>query len=417
MSIRELVHRTRQDSLYRNSSYSLISMVTTAAFGFVCSLLCTRLFPQDDVGYAAAMLGSVTLAVALSNLGTSRTILRFHAQSANKVTDLFMWCTIVAITAVITALALVFGGSRLGVIPMEPLLALAYVLAVLISAVKVLFDCVFVATRRASGMLAGNLSFGIARTATLVACTGMGYFGIFSASLVAVAVAVVFSGVLLFRHGELSLRPVLRWTSVQGRLRFTGGSYVADLIGGLPASLVPLILVTKAGPVDAAIWFTVMQVINFMMMISSSINQVMFAEMAHAPSDVAAVAKRASLAMYALVTPLAVCVVVFRSAILSVFSPGYARGDDVLGLLAIFALVGVSNYITGSLIAHQKRVLYLTFVNAMNAAVTIGYCLLFADDLSDFALGWVLGEVVNAVLFVGGCVYFVRRDRKVLSRD
>jgi hypothetical protein len=55
-------------------------------------------------------------------------------------------------------------------------------------------------------------------------------------------------------------------------------------------------------------------------------------------------------------------------------------------------------------------VLYLTFTNAVNALIVIIYALGVAHNINGVAVGWVLGEVANFVLFVGGGLYLTVKN-------
>jgi Na+/citrate or Na+/malate symporter len=83
--------------------------------------------------------------------------------------------------------------------------------------------------------------------------------------------------------------------------------------------------------------------------------------------------------------------------------------------MTIFALIGVANFITGSILQVYKKVLYLTIVNSANAVVVIVYCLLYAHNLYGIAIGWMLGEVVNFVLFVVGGVVVARQNHGAIN--
>jgi O-antigen/teichoic acid export membrane protein len=249
----------------------------------------------------------------------------------------------------------------------------------------------------------------VARLLFPIFVIGSGYIGIFSAQLAGVILALTASVLLLRRkHGfNFLLKPSK--SSMDGKWRFAMGSYTSDLVGGLPSSVLPIIVVARLGPVDGALWYVAMQIINVLLTVSGTVSQAMFAEMANAEGSINKFIKKASLSMYGLLIPLSVAVFVLAPNILRLLHGNYVAAEHVLRLMTIFALIGVANYVTGSILQVYKKVLYLTIVNTTNAVVVIFYCLLFAHNLNGIAIGWMLGEVVNFVLFVLGGVIVARQ--------
>jgi len=412
LSVAGAWHHLRADSLYRNSAYLLLNLGLSAVAGFVCTLICTRWYSPTEFGYATAMFSSLGLAVSAGNLGLVRTVARFLGRSGTRSRDITTYLLLISAGSTVTGIAVGSSLSGAGIARVTPAVIAVFVVAVVITSVKSVVDGAFVAVRTASGTLLSNLTFSVIRIALAAALAGTGYLVIFGTSLVAVIVALAVSLVLLVtRIGiRLPARPSL--AAMRGRWSFALGSYTSDLIGGLPTSIVPLIVVGQLGPVVGALWFTVIQVIGFMLTVSSSINQAMFAEMSNAEHGMRQFVKKALLSMYALLLPLTAVVVIFARPIMSIFSPSYVAAADVLRLMAIFALIGVTNYISGSIIAWHRKTFYLTAVNAVNAVVTIAYCYFVATDLTGVAVGWIWGEVTNALLFVGGCLYFHQRAQR-----
>jgi O-antigen/teichoic acid export membrane protein len=276
---------------------------------------------------------------------------------------------------------------------------------------KLVFDNVFIAIKSASGTLVENIAFSAAKLAAPFLLVSLGFMGIFASQLAGALLAVMASAWLLHRRHAYRLltRPSRR--SLKGKWTFALGSYTSDIIGSLPANLLPIVVVSKLGPVAGSLWYTSMLMINLLLAISSSINQAMFAEISTDPKAVWRFVRKAAIAMYGLVTPLAIAIAILAPTILRLFGGQYVSGADTLRLMALFALIGIANYITGSILALYKKVLYLTLVNAANAAVVGLYCLYLAHDLRGIVAAWVWGEVVNVILFVGGCLYVVKRSK------
>jgi O-antigen/teichoic acid export membrane protein len=399
------------DSLYRNSMYLLTNMGISAVVGFLFWIVCARLYSSEDVGIATALLGALGLATTFSSLGLNRTIVRFLGNSKTQAQD------------IITKLALICGGSLIvgtilalclhsfGVTHANLMVITLFIATVVMSSAKSIFDSTFVALRAASGTLLENSVANVLKLALPVFVVSWGFIGIFAAQLVAATGAVLCSILILRKKFAYKLRTKPSRDSLQGKWRFMFGSYTSDMIGGLPNNILPILVVAKLGPSQGALWYAAMLLVNFLLLVSSTINQVMFAEISNAAGSIKKLVTKSLAAMYALVIPLTAAIFVFAPNILGLFNDSYRAATPILRLMAVFALLGVINYVTGSILAFYKKVAFLTFANVVNALVVIAYCYLFATDLHGIVIGWICGEIINLVLFVGGAAYYTKQAR------
>jgi O-antigen/teichoic acid export membrane protein len=399
------------DSFYRNSTYLLINMIFASGTGFFFVIVCAHFYSQKDFGYATALLGALGVATSISNIGMNRTLVRFIGKSEDRSRDLVSAIVLVSCIAILTGVILSHFFASFGIKHAGALVVVIFIITVFLLSIKTLFDNVFVAIRESSGTLIENSIFNATRLVFPIFVIGSGYIGIFSSQLAAVILALAASVILLRRyHGFTFLVKPTR-SAMSGKWRFALGSYTSDLTGGLPSSVLPIIVVAKLGPVDGALWYVAIQITNVLLSVSASINQAMFAEMANAKGSINQFLKRATISMYGLLIPISAIVYIFAPNILRIFHGNYVAAEHVLRLLTIFALIGVANFVAGSILQVYKMVFYITFANIANAAVVLLYCLFFAHNLNGIAIGWVLGEVVNFILFVGGGAFVAQRRR------
>ena len=397
------------DSLYRNSIYLLLNMVVMTATGFFFVLIVTKLYSQQDFGYATALIGTLALAAGISNLGMNRTIIRFLGLSQTKLRDIATMLALVSCGSLVVAVIMSLFFKSFGIKETSTVLIVMFIASVIFMSVKVLLENVFIATLDSIGVLIENTVFSIVRLVIPFLAVGFGYLGIFSAQLIAAIVAVTISIYLLKKRSLLKLRMKPSKVSMRGKWRFAFGSYTTDLVGGLPASVLPILVVAKLGPVAGSLWYVSMQMINFLLAVSSSINQAMFAEMANSKNGIKRFVIKATIVMYGLAIPLTASIYIFAPQLLRLFNGSYESATNLLRLMSIFALIGVANYITGSILGFYGKVFYLTLVNTINAAVVILYCSIIAKNLNGIAVGWMFGEIANVILFVGGAIYVSMR--------
>jgi O-antigen/teichoic acid export membrane protein len=405
------------DSFYRNSMYLLANMGVSTGSGFLFVIICAHLFSQASFGYATALIGALGVTTSFANLGMNRTLIRFMGRSANKSQDLVTNILVVSGLSILIAIVLSHFFSSFGVKHVDSTVEVVFVATAFLMSIKALLDSAFIAMRQSSGTLVENSLFCVVKVLFPVLVIGSGYLGIFSAQLAGVVVAITASVLLLrHRHGfTFLIRPSK--SSMDGKWRFALGSYTSDLVGGLPTSVLPIIVVARLGAVNGALWYVAMQIITVLLTVSGTVSQAMFAELANAEGNINRFLKKASISMYALLVPLSVAVFVLAPYILRLLHGDYVTATSVLRLMTIFALIGVANYIFGSILQVYKKVFYITVVNAANAAVVIFYCLLFAHTLDGIAIGWMLGEVVNLFMFVIGGIVVHRQNHGIIGID
>jgi len=405
------------DSFYRNSTYLLVNTGVSTVSGFLFVIICAHLFTQASFGYATSLFGALGLATAFASIGMNRTIVRFMGKSADQSQDLVTNILLVSGFATLSGIVLSHFFSSFGIKHTNPTVVIIFISTVFLMSIKPLFESAFIAIRQSSGTLIGNSIFCTARVIFPIFVIGSGYIGIFSSQLAGAVLAITASVLILRRRHGFNLLVKPSKTSMGGKWRFALGSYTSDLVGGLPSSVLPIIVVAKLGPVAGALWFVAMQIINVLLAVSSTVNQAMFAELANSEGNINRFLKKASFSMYALLIPLSVAVFVLAPFILRLLHGDYIAAEHVLRLMTVFALIGVANFITGSILLVYKKVFYVTIVNIANAAVVIFYCLLFAHNLNGIAIGWMLGEVVNLIMFVSGGLTVARHNHGIPLAD
>lgn len=400
-----------RDSLYRNSLYLLLNLGLNSVAGFAFVLICNRMYGKEAFGYAAALLALMGLAVSIANLGMNRTSLRFLGQARDRSAEFTTMAIIATGAGLLVGAALAPFFPAFGIAHSGALLAVLFVASVVTGCARGICDNAFIAIRAASGTLASNAVFNVLKLALPVALVGLGFVGVFASVVLAAAAASLLALLLLSRAGfHLGARP--RRAHMAGRWRFALGTHAYELLGNATVSLVPLVVLARLGPGANSEWYVVMQIVTLLLMICSAINNAMFAELASGTGTTRAIVLRTLGAMYAVLTPLVLVVLVVAPQLLGVFGDDFRHAAPVLRAMALFALIGVVNYIAGSYLSLHKHVVFITVVNFVNAAVVLAYGMLVATTLFDIAIGWMLGEAVNLVLFVVGAAWiYRRRDR------
>jgi len=404
MNLTSFAGRLRADHMVRNSAYLMFSSALQALLGFVFWIIVARLFIPADVGRAGSLISATTVIAYLALLGLNSTLVRFLPTAADR-------------DALITAgLVVVAGGGgliglgyllltpviapQLAFIAHEWLLAAGFVVLTAAASVNLLTDSVFIASRRAvfcavtDGAVGGS---GKILAAVLLA--GTGTYGVFAASTSGFAVSAGVSVVLIF--AVLRWRPKLAnpFATLRPLLKFSTANYAGNVLNLLPVLVVPLIVLRRLGPQDAAYYFVSFQIATLLYSAAYAVGQSFLAEGSHAGADRRALRRRSRKALIALYLPGVAAVIVAARWVLAVFGPEYSRhGVPALIVLAIGALpVAACNWSWTAL----RLSSHLRSIVISSAVYTAGICglawYLAPRGLAWLAAAWPLGALAAAL--------------------
>ncbi len=205
--------------------------------------------------------------------------------------------------------------------------------------------------------------------------------------------------VLVARRGH-RFRPRLDFTGTREMVRFSGGMYLAGIVGALPQLLLPLIVFARVGAHNAAYWGIAMSIAAMLFQLPGMISQALLPEATHRPTERRQLIGRSALLVAGIVTPALVIVYCFATVGLSVFGKSYVAGSaGPLRWLVIAAFITMLNSMAGTILVLAKKSLMITVVNVVNAVVVLGMVLTWATSVDEIAISWVVGDVFNTTLF------------------
>jgi O-antigen/teichoic acid export membrane protein len=174
------------------------------------------------------------------------------------------------------------------------------------------------------------------------------------------------------------------------------------LVGILPTTFVPLLILGARGPSEAAWYGTTALIAGVLNFLPSSMAQVLFAEVSRGAGIATHLAK-AIRGVYALLLPAVVLVVALAPLILGVFGGEYARhASTCLRGLALAALCTGVNYLVDAVIIAAGRVGAYVAVNALNAGlVIVAVALALPYGLGAVAVGWCLAQLASTLVGLG----------------
>jgi O-antigen/teichoic acid export membrane protein len=408
--VRELV----TESLFRNSAFLLTNVGFAAVSGFCAFSLLTRLYSVQAVGLTAAAMSASGLVASFAQFGLNYTLPRFLPSSAHRTALINSVLTATIVVSVLGAalfLALpaasrlyALGGALFGFI---------FICSTSLNAADAQLTNVFVADRSAQKITLSIVIATVAKLAALVIFVPLGMTGAFVAQSTTVAVGFVVLAVLLGRQGH-RYRPMLSRTATRDLRRFSVGAYLAGQVGSLPLLLLPLIILARFGANQNAYWYTAMAVASLLYQLPSSVAKALLPEASHRPAERKALLRRSMALIAAVMGPILLIAYFAAPLVLAIFGHRYSAGSLApLRLLLIAGVMSSINYVTGTILYIAKKTLAITVIKAIDAAVVLGLSVTLASNCTEVAWYWLIGEVINVVLFT---VYAVRSLREVDGR-
>jgi O-antigen/teichoic acid export membrane protein len=405
------------DNLRRNAIFIFLSNCIIALSGFAFWIINAHLFSARDVGLAAALISLLTTISSFSSLGVNNLFLRFMPTHQQKQALLNTGFLLVGLTSILLATLVFFFIPdilpKLTFFENQKSNLFFFIFFSLGITLNSITNSAFIAFRATLPLLIINMIFGVIRITIVLLARGHGLESMYLAYSAANLIAAILS--LLYLANKHAYRPSLslKIGVLESLKKFTFGSYFTNIVGGLPQMLLPLVVVSKFGANQNAYFYMALTIASLLYLLPASIGQSVTVEISYDLSSFKAHIKHAAYAIAGTMIPAIVILVSLSNLILSVFGPDYAQAAS--SLLRLFAIAGLFvgiNYVAGSVLTIKRKIGAQFFVNAVNAIVAVGGTIIFADRLFSVGIVWLVGELINSILFS----YFAYRSIDTILR-
>ncbi len=263
-------------------------------------------------------------------------------------------------------------------------------------------DAGLIAVRAARAVLVKNVVGSVAKLAALAALAAAGVFGISGSAIsysVGAGLAAAMGAAALWRRlrpdGETAgpLRVLRRYLS------FSYGSYAGTVIGILPATVVPLMVLAARGPVETAYFAVAFMLASFLNFVPSTTAQVLMAEVSRGERTLRAVAGKALRHVYALLLPAVLLLALAAPLVLRLFGDDYAQGASTCLQAWPSARWRQDAPIWYSILAARDRMRAYVLMNAVNAALVLGLVgVMLPYGLAAVGAAWALAQTASALV-------------------
>gem|GEM_PF-621315 len=390
-----------EDSLFKNAVYLMSSTVIMSLLGFLFWVFLAHLYAPGQIGQASALIAVTTLLSTLSLLGLNAGLLRFLPTSKQQSND-FNAATIVVLgTTLVAATIYVLIGNQLS--GDFSLLAgswhkLVFVFFMVLVSLNMLTDAVFIANRRAQYHTICYTSMGSTKLLLPLVLTRYGSLGIFMAYMWSVIISLAVSYYLMWRRCGYHFWARPNWQLIHRTKAYATHNYIGGVLSGLPAQLLPLLIIRRLGAAQVAYFSMAWTMANLLYVIPSASTQSLLAESSHAPGEQAQHVRRTLLLLAKLLMPVVIIAVLVAPFLLHIFGPSYAKnGTAIFQLLAISTFFVAGNYVGTTLLNLEKRTAGIVGVQIISVSVTfIAAWLLMPEGLTGIGLAMLSGNVTSS---------------------
>lgn len=374
-----------------------------AGFGFFFWVISARLVSPANIGIATTLISAMNMISILSLIGFDTALVRFLPQSSQRNDKINTAMLLVGATALLLASVFVVFvpiiSPELSFIHRNMFTAVAFVAFCTMSSLNVLTDAIFLAYRQTKYSLMINALFSVVKVVLPFFFASWGALGIFHAAAIAQSVGFLLSGIMLVR--TFSYRPaIVVDVAVLSQLwSYCVGNYFNGVMNLMPVLLLPIFITNHLGPSQAAYYYMVMMIGNFLYDIPRATTQSLFAEGSYDEESLARNSKKALRIIASFLVPAILILLGFGKYILFIFGHSYSSASTVFLYMVTLTSIPLSvNAILGSSFRVKKKVWPLTVSNLCYSLSVLG--------CSYLLLPWGLFGI-GAALFIGtsiGCI-------------
>lgn len=394
------IRTARSESLFRNSAFLVASTILGAICGFGSTILLTRLYSVQIVGLSAAAASAGALIDYLAQFGISYSLPRFLPTSTRR-------SALINTMLTLTMVAALLGGCIFFLLPAADkiyaagggLFIIAFLFCTTFDAGQTNLGVVLVADGLADKIARATIVMSLVNLIAPAAFLFSGMTGAYLARVIAGTVGFFVFVRILTRRGH-QFRPALSAAATRSLRRFTAGSYIADILSTLPLLILPIIILSRFGPSATAYWYTAVLIVSTLTQFPGAVSRALLPEASRRPSERRALVRRSAILMIGISIPTFIIAYIVAPQVISVaFGHKYAMGTVTpLRLLLIPGLVSGVNSATGSVLVIAKKTLVLATTDGATTALVLGMALIWAKNLDEVAICWVLSTTINTIL-------------------
>lgn len=382
---------------------------TASVLGMVYWILAARLYAPEVVGLNSAAISAMFFLTNVAQLNLVHALNRFVPAAGEKTARLVLGAYLVSATLALGVSAIfLFGVSfwspSLHSLSASPGTALWFVVATVSWCLFTLQDGVLVGLRQAKWVPLSTIVYAITKLGLIALFAALfPQSGVLMSWTVPVLLLVVPVNVLIFtrlipNHVETT-RGIQENVSVRDIFYFVAGNYLSSFIWIATVTLLPLIILERAGAASTAHFYLSWNIAYALYFISTNMGMSLVTEGSRNPQELAHYSLQTLKQTLGLIVPAVVLIVVLAPYILRLYGPNYAtEAVSLLRLLTLSAIPYVFVVVHNSVARVRRKVLNILLVYGALCTVVLGcsYLLLSSHGIQGVGVAWLLGQSLVA---------------------
>jgi len=403
--------------LFKNSMIILTASISNALFGFLFWWIAAIFYPATDVGLATAMISSYSFLIIITRFGLEYSMIRFS--SSREFSRIFNSTTVISTLTMLAATVIFI----IGVGALSPDLsslqsgenAAIFLALAAVGSMQWMTSSSFLALKRLKEYLFQTLLLGL-RVPLLLMFTAIGAIGILCSQLLAFAIVLAISMMILYKLGVKPGFSVDR-EFVAHSLKFSAGNYVSTLFFAAAPLILPVIAVNMAGAEQAAYYFIAYYVAAILLLIPNAISMSLFVDGSKG-GDIKSLTRESIKDIYLLLIPASLVLFVIGEPLLRAIGSEYSdAGLSLLRVMILSNFVACPSFVFFAVarVRNQIKGLIITAGTIFAVLMVSSYLLAAEFGIIGFGYAWILSYSVGGIMVGAMAISGGNRDGEVKS--
>jgi O-antigen/teichoic acid export membrane protein len=397
------------DSLYRNSFYLILSMAVMAFLGFFFWIINARLYSAEQVGIGTTLISVLTLISGFSILGLGNGLIRYLPTSERKNKKINTAFTIIILTSILISIFfLIFlktFSPKLLFIRENIIYSLLFILFVVFSSLNTISENVFIAYRSSKFVFIKNSIFSITKLILPIFLVSLGAYGIFIS--IGISAVIAFSlclAILILRFNYLP-KLIIDISIVKKMSIFSLGTYTYGLFGGLPYTVLPILITNLLGAKFSAYFYMDMMIASILYIIPTATSQSLFAESSFNKTELKVHLKKTIKIITLIIIPAIIIVFIFGNYILLAFGKEYSyEGFILLKYLSISGIFISINTVGGIILFIKHKIRLMILLNLIITVLILSLSIILIKmslfGIVGIGISWTIGQGIASIIYL-----------------
>lgn len=391
-----------KDSLFKNSFFILITLSSTAGFGFIFWVIAAKIYPPEEVGVATALISSMGLLIHLSRFGLDFSTIRF-IPTKNK-SDVFSTAVIVTtvlsfLIGVIYIAGIDLFSPELQILKSGPN-SILFLVTLVINSLTTVAGVTFVSLRMAQYQFIQSLCNG-SRILFLFPLVIFGTMGIFESVGLSSLLTFLLVFALLARIGIKTKFSIDKEFLIDS-LHFSAGNYLAGIFILSPTMILPIIVLNILGAEEVAYYYMAYSIASLIHMIPNAMSTSLFVEGSYGEDLKKNVIKSLSIIVILLI-PMIIIFLSFGRSLFGAINENYAIYSlKVFQIMTVASLFVAVNYMYYSINRVLNNIKSNIFISGTVFALLLSLSYIFGlmYGLTGVGYAWLVSYGVGTLLIV-----------------